>query len=120
MQTFGSNFFSGNVNNLANTILLPNAPFTRGQTMLTGIGAPKLDFGNIGDLYTDASSRYVYGPKQEFISFAGVTLSWGAPTIPLFIPTIFYGEGVPATDPSGSKPGDYYIDTTTRVRYAIV
>jgi len=120
VQTFGSNFFTGNVNNLANTVLLPNASFTRSQIMLTGIGAPNVDFGNIGDVYTDTSSRYVYGPKQEFISTAGVTLSWGAPTIPLFVPTIFYGVGVPATDPSGSRRGDFYIDTTTQVRYAIV
>ena len=117
--TIGSNLFSGNINNLANTVLLPNAPFSAGQAMLNGVGAPSLELGNVGDLYTNTANRYIYGPKKQFVSEAGVTLSWGAPTIPIATPQKFQGYGVPATDPSGSRPGDTYTDLSTGVVYKI-
>jgi len=119
LSTAGSNIFSGNVNNLANTALLPNAAFVPGQRMLTGTGEPSLQLGNVGDLYTNTANRYIYGPKKQFVSMAGVTLSWGAPTIPVAVPQRFEGYGVPETDPSGSRPGDTYIDLSTGAVYRI-
>jgi hypothetical protein len=107
------------VNNLANTALLPNAAFVPGQRMLTGTGAPNLQLGNVGDLYTNTENRYIYGPKKQLVSMAGVTLSWGAPTIPVAVPQRFEGYGVPATDPSGSRPGDTYKDLSTGAVYRI-
>ena len=112
--------FSGNVHNLANTVLLPNAPFNTGPVMLAGAGAPSLQLGNVGDVYTDTTNRYIYGPKQQVVSSTiGVTLSWGAPTIPVTCPKNFQGYGVPETDPSGSTPGDTYTDLSTGVVYKI-
>ena len=87
--------------------------------MLTGAGAPSLQLGNVGDLYTNTANRYIYGPKKQFVSIAGVTLSWGAPTIPLALPQRFEGYGVPTTDPSGSHPGDTYTDLSTGVVYRV-
>jgi hypothetical protein len=115
----GSNIFSGNVNNLANTALLPNAAFVPGQRMLTGTGVPSLQLGNVGDLYTNTANRYIYGPKKQFVSMAGVTLSWGAPTIPVAVPQQFEGYGVPDPDPPGSHPGDTYKDLSTGAVYRI-
>lgn len=116
----GSSTFSGNVHNLANTVLLPNAPFNTGPVMLAGAGAPSLQLGNVGDVYTDTTNRYIYGPKQQVVSSTtGVTLSWGAPTIPVTCSKNFQGYGVPETDPSGSTPGDTYTDLSTGVVYKI-
>jgi hypothetical protein len=110
--TFGDNTFTDEVNNLANTSLLPNAPVSPGQALLSGEGAPSVEIGKIGDIYTDTTNGYVYGPKE--------VLSWGDPAIPRSLsPQTFYGAGVPETDPPGSRPGDYYVDTETEVRYVI-
>jgi hypothetical protein len=87
--------------------------------MLTGVGVPSLELGNVGDIYTNVANRYIYGPKQQIVSTSGVTLSWGAPTIPVSVPQAFEGYGVPETDPSGSKSGDTYTDLSTGVVYKI-
>lgn len=79
-----------------------------GATIRSGMSAPTLTHGNVGDFFLDLSSGMLYGPKTaagwgEPISLKGEqgpTGSEGA--------SFIGGEGAP-TESTG-KPGDYYFD----------
>jgi hypothetical protein len=122
---FGNNF-TGYLTNMRWTndvvsVATPTAPLTLlANTSLllltTSAGSALQDsagtFANIGGSYTL--------PFVGWNPFEGsATLSWGAPTIPASSSTTFTGYGVPASDPIGSKPGDYYVDLSTNVKYLI-
>lgn len=53
----------------------PQGP--RGSQILSGVGAPSIVIGLIGDQYIDTTNGYLYGPKTELGWGAGVLLGNG-------------------------------------------
>jgi len=125
----------GNYTGLMTNIRWTNAgvDFTTPTAPLTALANTSLLLltTSAGSMFTDSTGTFTdvsgFGVNVCNIfmganPFAGlVTLSWGAPTIPLTTSKTVEGYGIPpdGSNPPDTNPGDTYVDLNTGARYLV-